>query len=451
MFGQAAVCRWVLAGGLVCGAWGPCGCRKEPPPDLVIVSPHHNNAQAEFEHAFRAWHRGRFGADVKIEWRGMGGTSAITRTLVNLYARADSSGIDLYFGGGGPDHKYLKAKGIIVPVQLPAEILAALPERIGQVRQRDPDGHWYAAAVSCFGILYNAKLLKANKLPVPRRWDDLASPALFRRIETADPTESGSARAAYEMIVQSAADWPRGWAKLLKIYANSRRFVGGASDVVADVAHGEVLAGAAIDFYAFTQIAHYGQDLGFSLVPDTTAYTPDPISMLKGAPHPATAGRFIEFVLSLPGQAIWCLPAGDPDGPRSHSLYRQPVRRDAYEKYAGRMLAPLVNPFAQAGTFQLDEAAAGVRISRLHGPLMKAAAKDSAEQLSRAWKAIIDAGQPADLVAELVALPADLADEKTALATAVTLADPKRRSTVTLAWQRFFRSKYERILAKAGR
>ena len=79
-----------------------CGCKKKAPPDLVIVSPHNKKIEAEFEAAFRAWHKQQFGADVKIEWRDIGGTTDVTRFLLEQYKRAPSSEIDLYFGGSPP-------------------------------------------------------------------------------------------------------------------------------------------------------------------------------------------------------------------------------------------------------------------------------------------------------------------------------------------------------------
>lgn len=427
------------------------GCKKRIAADLVIVSPHNDQIKTEFERAFRAWHKQTFGQDVTFQWREVGGTTSITRFLENQYRSAVSSGIDLYFGGGAPDHNYLAARGILQKVDLPKALLEQLPETIGGLRQYDPEGRWYGAAVSCFGIIYNAKLLRQNGLPLPRRWDDLASPVMFGRIAAADATQSGSARAAYEMIIQSAPDWPAGWAKLLKIFANCKRFTAGASDVPRDVADGEVLAGAAIDFYAYTTIAQSGGDIGFAIVPGTTAFTPDPIAMLKGSPHPEMAKRFIEFVLSETGQALWGLPAGAPGGPKTHALYRQPIRRDTYEKYKGKMLQPLTDPFVHSGDFQLNVRAQRIRISRLLGPLMKAAALDSRAELSGAWKAIIDAGEPADLVRDFAALPDDLAQEETALQTAERLSDKKQAELITSAWQRFFREKYNSIIARAGR
>ncbi len=433
-----------------------CGCKKKAPPDLVIVSPHNKKIEAEFEAAFRAWHKQQFGADVKIEWRDIGGTTDVTRFLLEQYKRAPSSGIDLYFGGGGPDHKFLTARGITAPVKLPAEIMRQLPETITGVRQYDPDGHWHAAAVSCFGIIYNAKLMREKGMKFPESWDDLASPSMYGLIAAADGTQSGSARAAYEMIIQSEPNWQAGWAKLLKIFANCRRFTAGASDIPEAVANGDILAGAAIDFYAYDQIAFSGDAVAFVRVAGTTAFTPDPISLLKGAPHPTAAKRFIEFVLSQRGQALWCLPARAEDGPASSPLFRQPIRRDVYDKYAGKMLAPLVNPFVYSGDFKYDEAAAGVRISRLLGPLMKAAAIDQRAEMSKAWKCIIDADFPADLIDPFVALPENLAEEATALETAKTLTtktaeDRRRTEMTTSAWQRYFRTKYNGIVNRAAK
>ncbi len=443
--------RWtrVAAALLAVAAALAGGCKKKTQAGLVIVSPHNKKIEAEFEAAFRAWHQEQFGQDVKIEWRDIGGTTLVTRFLIEQYKRSDSSGIDLYFGGGAPDHERLADREITVPVQLPEEILAKLPRTIGPVLQYDPAGHWYGATVSSFGIIYNAKLLREKSLPIPRHWDDLASPAMYRKVAAAKAAQSGSARAAYEMIIQSEPNWPAGWAKLLKIFANCKRFTSGASDIPADVANGEVLAGAAIDFYAYLQIAASGAEtVGFTMVPETTAFTPDPISMLKGAPHPVAAQRFIEFVLSERGQTLWCLPPGTPGGPIRDGLYRQPIRRDIYDKYAERMFAPLVNPFEQDWDFQLDKRAAGIRISRLLGPLMTAAT-DLQPDLPKAWKAIIDAGMPADLLKEFAALPDDLAEEATALETAGKLSDARQRELITSDWRQFFRAKYEKIIEQA--
>ena len=438
----------VLAAVVLVGLLG--GCKKKTEADLVIVSPHNQKIEEEFERAFKDWYQEKYGEEVSLEWRDIGGTSDITKYLMNVYKDNQTSGIDVYFGGGAPDHRMLAEKDITVAAELDEEVVAGLPEDIGGVPQYDPAGRWYGAAASGFGIVYNVKLIHEHDLGVPKSWDDLADPIMYGRIAAANGNHSGSARAAYEMIVQSEPTWPEGWAKLLKIYANSKRYTQGASDIPKDVANGDILAGCAIDFYGYTQIQKSGEHMvGFSMPTETAAFTPDPISMLKGAPHPTVAKRFMEFVLSEEGQLLWCLPAGAEGGPKEHDLLRQPVRRDAYQAAQGRMLDPLIDPFTQGGGFTRNDESYRIRTSSLHGPLMQAAAIDNQQALAEAWKAIIDKGMPDDLMRQFTALPDNLADEQTALATAEKLSDPKTREKVLTDWQVYFRDKYKAIVEKA--
>ena len=51
----------------VTGGWKPGD------PELVIISPHNECIQYEFEQAFTHWHHTHHGAWVKIDWRNLGG------------------------------------------------------------------------------------------------------------------------------------------------------------------------------------------------------------------------------------------------------------------------------------------------------------------------------------------------------------------------------------------
>ncbi len=430
---------------------GLSGCgKKKPPADLIILSPNNEKIRVEFKQAFEEWYQQKYGKHVEVEWRDVGATTVCTTYLINQFKNADTAGIDLYFGGGGPDYTRLADLGVLQPVELPKETMAQLPTNLGGIREYDEKGRWYGTVVSAFGIIYNSKLLKEQNLPLPKAWDDLAAPGMFGWLELADAQNSGSARAAYEMIVQSDPTWPGGWSKLLRIFANCKKIVSSASEIPRQVSDGDVLAGTAIDFYAYDQMSR-NKDVGFVLVEGMTAFTPDPIAMLKGAPHPELAKQFIEFVMSEKGQALWCLPVGAPDGPKHDALFRQPLRRDVYEKYAGKMLPELVNPYKYAGSFKLDIEAYELRSSKLMGPLMQAAVLDSSSQIKQAWKAIIASGTKPELVAEFVALPDDLQDRDACLATAKKITKPEDESALRAAWQRFFRDKYEDIIKKASK
>ncbi len=442
------------------------GCKKDTPKaDLVIASPHDRQIEDEFEAAFSAWHEAEYGRPVTIEWRDMGGTTQLTKAIKSSYQDSESSGIDIYFGGGAPDHVSLAKQGCLDPIDLPAETLAAIPEFIDGVRQYDVKGGWYGACLSSFGILYNEKLYKEKGLSKPKRWRDLASPQLLGWTAAAGP-HSGSARAAYELMLQSPeddsdrapgaepGDWSARWGELLGFWGNCESFTEGASDVPPRIKNGQALAGTCIDFYARKQIADTDPGvIGFVLPEGGTVFTPDPIGVLKGAPNKEMAQRFVEFVLSADGQALWCLPAGADGGPKEHPLYRQPIRKDVYETHRGKMIKELDDDlFAMTGKFQLDGNLQAARVAYILPDLMRAAAIDNDKALRAAWALIVAKGKPEDLMKQFRALPSGLATIKDMYATAAKLAkaeqtgDKMAAELITSAWRRFFREKYKAIL-----
>ena len=164
---------WILAILASLGAIAG-GCKKKQSPDLVIASPHNEFIEQEFTNAFVAWHAQRFGQTVKIEWRDMGGTKAITKYLRTHIERTGASEIDIYFGGGAPDHQFLAGLSLLQPMQLPEETLNQIPETVRGIRWRDTEAGWCGACLSSFGIIYNAKLMSDKHLTAPTQWSDLA-------------------------------------------------------------------------------------------------------------------------------------------------------------------------------------------------------------------------------------------------------------------------------------
>ncbi len=427
------------------------GCGSDEEVDLIIVSPHTDDVQEEFAAAFSAWHEARYGTPVRVEWRNIGGTGPTAGYIKAQYERSDSSGLDVLFGGGAPTHEDLAGHGVLATLVLPAETLEQIPETLQGVRQRDGELRWVAACVSSFGILVNERLADQLGVAVPRSWDDLAAPAMVDEVTAAGPN-SGSALAAYELMLQSAPDWPAGWRRLLSFWANCKTFTDGASAVPNQIADGEVVAGTCIDYYAFKRLGDGDSPLRYVLPPESALFTPDPIAILKGAPHEEMARRFVEFVLSPAGQGLWCLPPGVEGGPAAHALYRQPIRRDTYATYSGKMLDQLVDIYAFGAAFELDQQTQSLRMPYLLDRLMDAAAVDNASLLRQAWRKLVAEGMPAGKVAVFAALPEDLATAEAMLATARRIAeleqagDHKALELLQSRWHEFFRAKYQRLL-----
>ncbi|MEL7074249.1 MAG: hypothetical protein AAGK34_09530, partial [Planctomycetota bacterium] len=134
-----------------------------------------------------------------------------------------------------------------------------------------------------------------------------------------------------------------------------------------------------------------------------TVVDADPISLLRGAPNPELAKRFIRFCLTVEAQSLWQLPPSDPDGPQRFALRRLPIRTEVYEHLGDRML-DRVDPFSDAKAAVHPNRAARAFIV----PLFVAMAMDHRDELREAWNAIVE--HPSYPSSDAVVMAGDVQD-----------------------------------------
>lgn len=411
----------------------------------MIASPHWEGVRAEFTRGFSQWREAAGRGPVRIDWLDLGGTSSILKYIKSEFSRSpDGIGIDIMFGGGIDPFIELTRLGYAAVWKAPQDILEAIPRTISGMPCYDEGYHWYGAALSGFGIVYNKVVLAKLGLPEPKEWEDLASPKAFSWVASADPRASGSIHMIYEIILQ-AYGWDRGWRVITTTSANVRAFFKGSYDVPKSVAAGDTAYGIAIDSYALAQQARAGADkIGYVLPEGLTVINPDAICILQGAPHRTLAEEFLTYVLSEAGQRLWMLPKGDPDGPQAYDIRRMSIRRDLYEKYVERIVVPM-NPFKFRTSVHQDAGLAARRWGVVND-LIGALCIDTHDDLVAAWKAIIEAGLPEDAVAEMCRMPVD---GQEALKLADSWDDAAMRSSTVADWSRFAQQKYRKAAAMA--
>ncbi len=408
--------------------------------DLEIITPHNEDIQGEFERAFVR----QIGRPLKVRWIKKGTGQIIQQLDAQERGKKGASfDLDVFFGGGVPDHELAAGKGYLEAPNLPAEIVAAIPPQIAGVVNYSDKRLWYGSALSAFGVLINVKALGAQNLPPIQTWADLADPKYYGWLVVADPRKSSSVRVSYELILQQYG-WEKGWPMLMQIGANSRLVVDSSSAIPNEVGGGNAIAGPCIDFYGYARVAESNDGSLIYMNPQGgSAITPDPISLLRKAPHRELAEKFIAFVLSEAGQKLWALPVGAPGGPTEHALHRMPIRRDVCDQLEGKMTVR--NPYkeAEAGTFRkVDgelQAARNVVLSELFG----AAIVDQHDDARSAWKAMIDGGMRRDAVEEWSRLPFT-EKELLTLDKQLQLNDREKRR-LTRDWADVFKKKFERV------
>ena len=344
-----------------------------------------------------------------------------------------SCGIDVFFGGGTYDFERQAVAGRLVDSGIlkthPEWFTeAAIPRRFGGEDYRREDGVWIGTVLSSYGIIFNRDGVRRLQLEhSPAQWTDLADPRLIGEVGLADPTKSGSVAKAFENILQQqmqrrlaarrAADaqgdlkaseaqavregWLEGMRLIQRIGANARYFTDSSQKPPIDVAAGNCAAGLCIDFYGRQQQEavrrrDHSDRVDYLTPSGGSVASVDPIGMLRGAPNRRVATAFIEFVLSLDGQKLWNFKPGAEGGPERFALRRTPVRRDFYarDEWKPQRSDPNDSPFEQRDPLVYREAWTG-GIFREMAFVIRVMCQDTHGELTRAWRAIHAAPEPA--------------------------------------------------------
>ncbi len=422
------------------------GLAAEADP-VLILTPHVDAIRTEFGDGFARWHERKFGTPGRVEWRNVGGSSDALRFLRSEFKnKPDGVGLDILFGGGQEPYLALAKEKLAAMYRPRPEILNGIPATVLGAEIYDPTFHWYAAAVSSFGILQNTRLQRLHQFPTARRWSDLAHPEWLGWVGAGDPRNSGTMYVMFEAFLQFYG-WERGWELLAQIGGNVRRFDRVSSTTAKDVTLGETACAFAIDFYGFSQVAIAGRtNLSFVLPEDFTAVNVDCLAILKGAPHRVAAERFVDFVLSDAGQQLWFLPKGHPDGPRRHSIERMSIRPDFYLRYRGVSNIEF-SPFELKQKFIYDAKLSGARrevVAALAGAILV----DTHAELVAAWRKVIARGLTAGDLRELGRTPLTEAE-------ALALAggdwkNPAVRNQKKIEWQTWAQAKYRKLCGSSS-
>jgi len=432
---------FAVAGGLM-------SCSPGEGEAVVVLSPHWEGIMREFSRGFAEWHLETYGTPAHVEQLDVGGGgSKIKKYIESRFGdNQESIGVDVLFGGGVATHARLAEMGLLVPVDLPVYVETGLERRLAGLPLHDPERRWFGAAMSGFGIVRNRRIVERMSLPRAREWADLTNPRLFGWVASGNPTSSGSVHMLFELVLQ-AYGFEKGYAAICQIAGNVAAFDQGGNAAPRSVGLGQSAYGMCIDMYGREQQSRLGaENVDFTMPESLTVISADPVAVLKGAPNPQLANRFLEYVLSEPGQKLWYLRVGTEGGPRRYALNRLPVVRSVYAP--GAETDVTIDPFAWRGKLSFNEKLSSARWGVLNG-LLQATVIDVHGELREAWRATIDAGEAEhpELVEKYGSSPVT-EEEMLELARTWT-ADVGLRQERMAEWSRFARAKFHSVRAKA--
>jgi ABC-type Fe3+ transport system substrate-binding protein len=234
------------------------------------------------------------------------------------------------FWASAPDAFEVLAKDGLLQKYDPGVVV---PAKIGNYPINDPQGFYRGQALAGYGIMWNTRYTKANRLPDPQEWGDLAKPVYFGHVAMSSPSRSGTTHLTIETILQGEG-WEKGWSQILQIAGNCAAITERSFGVPDGVSNGQYGIGLVIDFFGLA-----AKNSGFPIefvYPSVTAIVPANIGLVNGAKNADMGRRFIQFALSEDGQLLLLDP----------KISRLPVLPQTYEK------APKGYPNPYAGTIK---------------------------------------------------------------------------------------------------
>ncbi len=285
----------------------------------------------------RAFERAYPGVTLDVQNRN---TNAAVRFIEET---KNNNQIDLMWASAPDAFEVLKNKKLLQAYKPKA---SGIPEKVGSYPINDPDGFYFGFAASGYGIMWNERYAKANRLPEPKEWQDLAKPAFFDHVSIAAPSRSGTTHLTIETILQGEG-WDKGWRTVKEMAGNFRNVTERSFGVPEAVNSGQVGVGIVIDFFAFS-----AQGAGFPVkfnYPTVTTVVPANIGIVANAPNAPAAQAFVDFLLSPAGQEVLLEPG----------IRRLPVLPATYAKAPAGYPNPFKDPqFQKMMLFDVDKSEA---------------------------------------------------------------------------------------------
>jgi len=311
VYPQRIVTSWLAALLLAAGATAAHA------QQLTIITSFPKDLTEAYKRAFETRNPG-----VKVEVLNRGTSAAIA------YVReAPATNKPDVFWASAPDaFEVLNKENLLAKVADLAN--PAVPKKVGAYPVNHPGGFYLGQALAGYGLMWNTRYMKANRLPEPKEWVDLMKPVYFGHVAISSPSRSGTTHLTIETILQGEG-WEKGWQQVLMITGNSAAVTERSFGVPDGVNNGQFGIGLVIDFFGLSAKAS-GFPVEF-VYPSMTSIVPANIGLVANARNPDMGRKFIAFALSPEGQEILLDP----------KIRRLPVLPATYQKAP----ADYPNPF----------------------------------------------------------------------------------------------------------
>jgi iron(III) transport system substrate-binding protein len=226
---------------------------------------------------------------IKVRFTFLSSGPAVAR----IEAEKGNPQADVWYGAPSENHVVLREKGLSQPYVSPlAKDLAA--------KFKDPEGYWTSFYMNPLGFASNLNVLKQKGVEPPMSWADLLKPEFKAQVQTPSPQTSGTGYNMVAALVLIMGE-DKAFEYLKKLNPSIQTYTQSGTAPSKAAAIGQAAVG--IQFTpAFLQLIEEGYPLKVTFPKEGVGFEAPAISILKGAPHPDTARKLVDWAISLPGQ-----------------------------------------------------------------------------------------------------------------------------------------------------
>ena len=286
---------------LACGLF-LAGCAGDSGGEILTVySPHGSDMLEAFETRFEERNPG-----VDVQWLDLGSQEVLDRVRSE---RANPQA-DVWFGA--PSALFADAADQDLLEVYKPDWAAAVGE------YADPQGRYYGVYLTPEVIAYNTEAVAAAD--VPRDWDDVLDPKWRGKVLIRDPIASGTMRAIFGMFIQRSlretGDTAAGFDWLRRLHGQTKEYTLNPTLLYQKLARQEGVI-TLWDMPDIEPLKAQGQPIDYVFPTSGTPLVVDGIAIVKGAPNPELARRFVDYIGSQEGMLV-----------AAREFYRLPARSD---------------------------------------------------------------------------------------------------------------------------
>ena len=224
--------------------------------------------------------------DIEVEWVRDGTTKLMTKLRAEMAA-----------GMVKPDVLLISDMVTLESLKQEKQLRAYKSKEAGHYAETlyDKDGFYYSTKLITTGIVYNTRAPQH-----PKKWSDLVKPEYKNQVAMPSPLYSG---AALIHLATLTGNQNLGWDYYRQLHANGARPKGGNGGTFKAVASGEKPYGVVVDFMVIREKAK-GSPVEFVFPEEGVSTVTEPVAIMAGAEHVASAEKFVDFLLSAKGQEM---------------------------------------------------------------------------------------------------------------------------------------------------